>query len=309
MNVKIKPAKVFSKQSLATEIRNDLTILFFLALYSVTLVGFVINSEIVSGGLNGIGTLVYYASGKMIPVGYTSLALNAILIVIALKILGKGFGVKTISAIVAISVFINIAQSYITEPFLGDDKAMSAVIGGILIGLCIGSIFKAGGSTGGTDILALIINKYRDITPGKVILYADVVIISSAFVVFYLFMGKPAMEAFRIVVYGFVVMAITAYTIDLVLLGSQQSVQMFIFSTQHEIIAEDIASNHHRGVTVIHGKGWYSKKDTEILMVVVLKNEIQDILRVVKAHDPEAFTSIGTVTGVYGKGFSQIKGK
>jgi uncharacterized membrane-anchored protein YitT (DUF2179 family) len=294
------------KTTIFQEVKSYAIITFFLALYAVSIVGFIINTGIVSGGVTGFGTLIYYASGKLIPVGYTSLAINGILLLIALKILGRGFGAKTVYAIFMISLFITVAQKYITEPFL-DDVTLSTIIGGAMIGFCLGSVFNQGGSTGGTDIVAMIVNKYREVSPGRVILYLDIFIIGSGFIVFHFFLDKTVLEAFRILVYGFISVAVCSYTVDLMVLGEQQSVQMFIFSKKHEEIANEIGTNLHRGVTVIHGKGWYTKEETEILIVVIRKNEMHDVLRIVKRVDSQAFTSIGTVTGVYGKGFSQFK--
>jgi uncharacterized membrane-anchored protein YitT (DUF2179 family) len=294
------------KINILQEIKTYTIITFFLALYAVAIVGFVINAEIVSGGVNGIGSLVYFASGKLIPVGYTFFVVNAILLFIAVKVLGRGFGAKTVYAIFMVSLFVTLAQKIFTQPFL-DDITLSTVIGGALIGLSLGSIFTYGGSTGGTDIVAMIVNKYREVSPGRVILYLDIFIIGSGFIVFYFFLDRTVLEAFRIMVYGFVTVAVASYTIDKIVLGDQQSVQMFIFSKKHEEIADAIGNNLHRGVTMIHGKGWYTKEETEILMVVVRKNELQDVLRIVKTTDPQAFTSIGSVSGVYGQGFSQIK--
>jgi uncharacterized membrane-anchored protein YitT (DUF2179 family) len=288
------------------EFKSYAIITFFLALYSVSIVGFIINTGIVGGGLTGFGTLIFYLSGKIIPVGYTTFVINGILLLIALKILGKSFGAKTIYAIFMISLFITLAQKYITEPFL-DDMTLSTVIGGALVGFCLGSVFNQGGSTGGTDIVAMIVNKYRNVSPGRVILYADIFVIGSAFIVFHFFMDKTVLEAFRLIVYGFISVAVTSYTIDLIVLGQQQSVQMFIFSKKHNEIADNITTNLHRGVTVIHGKGWYTKEETEVLMVIVRKTEMRNVLNIVKSIDPQAFTSIGAVTDVYGKGFSQIK--
>lgn len=294
------------KTTLFREIKSYAIITFFLALYSVSIVGFIINTEIVSGGVNGLCTLIYYATGKLISVGYSSFVINGVLLLIALKILGRGFGAKTVYAVFIISLFITLAQRYITQPFL-EDVTLSTVIGGAMIGLCLGTIFTYGGSTGGTDIVAMIVNKYREVSPGRVILYIDILIIGSGFIVFHYFLGKTALEAFQTLVYGFISVAVASYTIDLIVLGQQQSVQMFIFSKKHDEIANEIGTNLHRGVTMIHGKGWYTKEDTEILMVVTRKNEMQDVLRLVKSIDPQAFTSIGAVTGVYGQGFSQIK--
>jgi uncharacterized membrane-anchored protein YitT (DUF2179 family) len=303
----MQTSKLFSKNTFLSELKRYAVITFFLAVYSFSLVGFIINSEIVSGGVNGIGILVYYASGHYIHVGYTTFVLNAILLIFAWRILGKNFTIKTIFGFVMVAFFINLAQSILKEPFLPDDKTLSAVIGGIVSGFCLGMIFKMGGSTGGTDILAMLINKYRNMSPGKVILYSDIVIIGSSLLVFHFGMGSTWLEAFRVIVYGFVIMGVCSYTVDLVLLGSQQSVQVFIFSKNHEQIADYILHEMHRGVTLINGEGWYTKQETKILLVVIYKREMQEILKTIRKIDPEAFTSIGTVTGVYGKGFAQIK--
>ncbi|MEG2336265.1 MAG: YitT family protein, partial [Bacteroidales bacterium] len=265
------------------------------------------NSEIVGGGVNGIATLLYYASGKIIPVGTTALVINICLILVGIKILGKGFGMKTIYAIFMLSFAISFFQETLTTPLLADDVFLSAVIGGILTGIAIGTSFNYGGSTGGTDILALIIAKYRNVSPGRVILYADVIIISGAFLIFYYFLDKSVIESFRIVLYGFVVMTIVSYTIDLIVLGAQQSTQLMVFSKKYEAIADMISGDMKRGVTVLHGQGWYTKGNSEVILVVVRKYEMQEVLRKIKDIDPEAFTSITKATGVYGKGFEHIK--
>ena len=294
------------KTTILKEVKVYAIITFFLALYAVSIVGFIINAEIVGGGVNGLGTLIYFASGKLIPVGYITFVINGGLLLIALKVLGRGFGAKTVYAVFMLPFFMTLAQSIFKQPFL-EEVTLSVVIGGAMVGLCLGTIFTYGGSTGGTDIVAMIVNKYREVSPGRVILLIDVCIIGSGFVVFYFFLDKSALEAFRIMVYGFVVIVVASFTIDKIVLGEQQSVQMFIFSKKHDEIANDIGTNLHRGVTLIHGKGWYTKEETDILMVIVRKNEMQDVLRIVKSIDPQAFTSIGAVSGVYGQGFSQIK--
>ena len=163
----------------------------------------------------------------------------------------------------------------------------------------MGIVFSQGGSTGGTDIIAMIINKYRNISPGKVILYADVLIISSSFLIF---------KSIEKIVYGYVTMAITAYTIDLILTGTKRTVQLFIFSKMHELIADRVASEMNRGITVIDGTGWYTKTNSKILMVLVKKQESNMLLRMIKEIDPEAFVSVNSVMGVYGRGFDRIKG-
>jgi uncharacterized membrane-anchored protein YitT (DUF2179 family) len=145
----------------------------------------------------------------------------------------------------------------------------------------------------------MIINKYRDVSPGKIILYCDIVIIGSSYFLF---------QSMEKLVYGFVTMVVVAYTIDLVLNGSKQSIQLMIFSKNHEGIAEEITKRLNRGVTVINGEGWYTKNPTKIIITVVRKNEAPRVRQIVRQHDPDAFISQGQVMGVYGHGFEKIRG-
>jgi len=256
---------------------------------------FLIPNEIVGGGVGGIGTLIYFATG--LPVGVSLFAINAILILVAIRVLGVGFGGKTIYSIVALSGFIALLQYYIREPFV-TDRFMAAIIGGIMGGAAVGMVFAQGSSTGGTDIIAMLVNKRRNISPGKVILLCDVIIISSSFLLF---------RSIETMVYGYVTMGVAAYTIDLVLTGAKQSVQLFVFSKHPERIADRIGKELNRGVTFINGKGWYSGKDNTIVLVVARKQEARDIFKIVKQEDSEAFISMSTVMGVYGKGFDDIR--
>jgi len=256
---------------------------------------FLIPAEITGGGITGVATLIFYAS--KFPIGISYLAINAVLILSSFKMLGKGFGIKTIYAITVLSIFLSVLQGVIKEPIV-NENFMSAVIGAILAGVGVGIVFGQGGSTGGTDIIAMMINKYRDISPGKVILYADVLIISSSFLIFH---------SLEKMVYGYVTMAITAYTIDLILTGTKRTVQLFVFSKDYEKIAERVASDIKRGITVLDGKGWYTQADAKILLILVRKQESYDILRIIKEIDPKAFVSVNNVMGVYGKGFDSIK--
>ncbi len=256
---------------------------------------FILPSEIVGGGVTGLSALVFYATG--FPVGVTFFLINIVLIILGIKSLGLSFGIRTIYGTIMISVFLSILQQYITEPIVSD-RFMSAIIGGIMGGASVGLVFSQGGSTGGTDIIAMIINKYRNISPGKLILSMDVIIISSSYILF---------RSIEVIVYGFVVMAVASYAIDMVLMGHRQSVQLFIFSKKHDLIAEQIANEIGRGVTLLNGKGWYSKSEANILMVVVRRTESNLVFRTIKQIDPDAFISVANVMGVYGKGFDPIK--
>ena len=181
-----------------------------------------------------------------------------------------------------------------------------------MAGLGIGMSISQGGSSGGTDIIALIVTKYRNISPGKVILLIDVFIIASSLLVpSYTSDGKllPFVDKFITAVYGMIVVTVCGNVADLYLAGSKQSVQLFILSQHHEEIADMIANEFHRGVTVLDGKGWYTKQEASVLMVITRKTDVNLLLRSIKRIDPEAFLSISSVAGVYGKGFDSIKVK
>jgi uncharacterized membrane-anchored protein YitT (DUF2179 family) len=256
---------------------------------------FLIPSGIVGGGITGASTLIFFATG--IPVAITFLIVNVFLIVFGIKNLGYGFGIKTVYAIIVLSAFLGLLQQLITQPVV-DDKFMAAIIGGILGGASVGVVFTQGGSTGGTDIIATIINKYRNISQGRLILYMDLAIISSSYIIF---------QSIEVVVYGYVTMAVASYSIDMLLMGHKRSVQLFIFSKKHELIADTITNEIKRGVTVLQGKGWYTKAETPVLIAVVKRYESSNLFRLIKEIDPEAFITVGSVMGVYGKGFDPIK--
>ena len=313
MNI-FEKATAYIKKSIPTdpkllrrEIKSYIVITFCLCLYALALVAFIINSEIVSGGVNGISTLIFYATGKTVPVAVSAFVINAVLLLIGIKILGKGFGFKTIWAIVGLSMFISMWTGIIPEPILADDKFLSAVLGGALIGFSIGTAFNYGGSTGGTDIVALIVSKFRNVGPGRVILWCDIFIISSSFIVFHYFNGHPVVDSVRVVLYGFVTMGVTSYTIDLLVLGSRSSVQLLINSAQYEAIADMISSEKNRGVTLLNAEGYYSKKETRVLLVLVRKYELQPLMKRIKDIDANAFMSVTNALGVFGNGFEDIK--
>lgn len=284
-----------SKYSVWGIIRTYGIITIGLFINALSWTAFLIPSEIVGGGVTGAATLVFFATG--FPVAITFLLVNVILIILGIKNLGFGFGIKTVYGILVLSGFLALLGSLITAPVV-DDRFMSAIIGGMLGGVSIGIVFTQGGSTGGTDIIAMIINKYRNISHGRLILLMDVVVISSSYLIF---------QSIEALVYGFVTMAVTSYSIDMLLMGHRRSVQLFIFSKHHEKIADTITSDIGRGVTLLHGKGWYSKEDTSVLLVVVKRYESTEVFRAVKEIDPKAFISVGSVMGVYGQGFDQIK--
>jgi uncharacterized membrane-anchored protein YitT (DUF2179 family) len=256
--------------------------------------GFLIPSEIVGGGVSGIGTIIYYSMG--LKVGYSVFIINGLLIIAALRVLGFGFGIKTIFATFVLSFFLWLLQSIITEPLVSD-RFMSAIIGGVMAGTSAGIILSQGGSTGGTDIIAMMINKYRNYSPGQLILTLDLIIISSSY-----FLTNSIEQ----VVYGYVAMSVSAYCVDLMIEGRKQSVQIFIFTKMFDEIRNELVSNHDQGMTELQAKDGLSQKNIQILMLLAKKKDSQSILRTVKIVDPEAFISMGSVMGVYGFGFEKI---
>lgn len=276
---------------------------------------FLMPNNLIGGGVSGLSAIVYYATG--ISMGITNFTVNALLLVIAFFILGRGFGLKTIYAIVLSSVFLQffpmwIPTDFVQEFTLDNGKMLCVMMGGAMTGLGIGLTFTHGGSTGGTDIVAMIINKYRDITPGRLLLMLDfVIILSSLLIPSYLpdgtllgFSGKVAN-----VMYALVLVAVNSYTVDMYLTGSKQSVQIMIFSKDYEKLADEIAFSLNRGVTLIKSRGWFNKQESEVLLVVARKNDLSLILSHIKESDPNAFISVSSVMGVYGLGFDVIKNK
>ncbi len=294
-----------SKKQVLDEVKRYLIITVALLVMAFGWTAFLIPSHVLGGGVSGIATLIFYATG--ISTGISVFVINAILVLISLKVLGPSFGVKTVYSIVVASVFMSLLQHFITDPMLAgeikpfvEEKILAAILGGGLAGLAIGVAFTQGGSTGGTDIVAMMVCKYRNISQGRVILLLDIVIISCSYFVI-------ENDKIQAIIYGFVVMGVCSYCIDLVLTGNKQTVQAFIFSSKPNEVAERIAKETNRGVTLIKGTGWYTKHEGDILMVVTHKRESQQILRIVKEEDPKAFMTMNTVMGTYGKGFEEIK--
>ena len=298
-------------------IRDYAMVTFGILLFVLGWSIFLVPNNLVGGGVTGLAAILQYATHGVVKIGYSYFVVNAALIVAAMFVLGFGFGWKTIYATILASVGLNLFQDVIPADFiqaiaLDNGKLMSTIMGSIMVGIGIGFTMIAGGSTGGTDIIALMVNKYRNVSPGRLILYMDVVIIlSSLLVPSFTKDGEllPFVDKLTNVVYGFILITINSTVLDLVISGSRQSVQLFILSKHYAEIADSITRDLHRGVTVLDGKGWYTKENTEVLMVITRKTDLNLLLRHVKAIDPDAFLSVSSVTGVYGKGFDAIKKK
>jgi uncharacterized membrane-anchored protein YitT (DUF2179 family) len=179
------------------------------------------------------------------------------------------------------------------------DNLLNAIIGGTISGVGIGMVFMQGGSTGGTDIIALVLSKFYNTSPGRVFLYCDLIIVGSIY-----FLPGKTLEN---VIYGYVEMVAFSYVIDLILSGNKQSVQIMVFSKHYDLIADRISKELQRGVTALDSTGWFTKQQGKVLVILVRKNESSMFYRIIKETDHKAFISVANVMGVYGEGFEQIK--
>lgn len=285
-----------SIQQLYYSVQDYLMILLGLLMYAFGWTGFILSNEIVTGGVTGICALIFFATGIKVSISY--IVINIVLLGVALKILGKKFLIKTLFGVLAFSLLLSLGQSIFTEPLLKDQPFMSIVIGAMLCGAGLGFVFSGNGSTGGTDIIAAIVNKYKHISIGRAMIFCDFIIIGSSYLLFH---------SVDKIVFALVEMLICNYMLDLVLNGNRQSVQFMIFSQKYDQIADTINKDLDRGCTILDGMGWYSKEPMKVIVVIARKSESTAIFRIVKHIDHEAFISQSIVRGVYGEGFDQIK--
>lgn len=305
-------------------------ILFGLLIYAAAWKLLILPCNVVGGGLTGICALIYYATKGIalpifgssgIPIFLSNIILNGLLLLAAIKVLGWQFCVRTIYGVLCLTAWLAIIPEAVpvTEEMLAngiksgtmlegnkvaltiispDNIFMACVVGGLLIGMGVGIVFLNNGSSGGTDIITMILNKYRHISLGRGLLLCDLFIISSS-----IFLPDGSVER---IVQGLVLMVCGTVTVDYVVNGMRQSVQFFIFSRKYEEIATAINTEVPRGVTILDGIGWYSKEPIKVITVLARKTESGQIFRIVRDIDPNAFVSQSAAIGVYGKGFDVI---
>jgi uncharacterized membrane-anchored protein YitT (DUF2179 family) len=285
-----------NKKSITSYIRSYFFITFGLLINAFGWVAFLIPAKIVGGGVAGFSAILFYITE--FPMGFSILIINGVLVLLAFKILGAKFAVTSIFGIATISAFFLLLPLVITKPIIAEDPFLSAIIGGAIAGVGIGIAFNNGGNSGGTDIIALIVTKYKNISPGRVILYIDILIIATSYFI---------SQEWKTVVYGYVVMGVFAYTLDLMIDGQKQSYQLTVMSKKSNEIADKITQNVGRGVTLINGKGWYTKADVDVLIVIIRKHDKQKIYQILAETDKNAFISEAKVSAVFGMGFDKIK--
>jgi len=284
------------------EVKDYFFISLGCAIYCLGFCLFMLPYEFTPGGMTGVSAIIFYATG--FPTQYSYFIINAVLLAAGLKILGFKFFTKTIYATTNITFFLGIIQELIRQPdgtlpqVVGDQPFMAAVLGACIEGAALALVFINNGSTGGTDIIAAIVNKYKNFSMGRILMWLDFIIVSTSFFVFH---------DWNKVVTGYVILIISMILIDYTMTSAAQSVQFTIISDKHEEIAEEINKVVHRGVTELHGQGWYSKQERRVLIVMARRRESQQIFRLIKHIDSAAFVTMTKVVGVYGEGFDRIK--
>ena len=286
-----------TKNKFLPVIWDYIVVTFGTILYCLGWTSFLIPGGIASGGGTGLCTIIYFATG--IPVSWSFFVLNVILLVIGFLILGKAFGFKTIYVILLSTVLFDVLPKFEFLVVTFQDRLFTAIIGGMVEAVGIGIVLTRGGSTGGTDILAMVVNKYWPVSPGRVYLFADLFIIASVLLI----PGKTVND----MVYGYVTMVTFSVTVDWVLLGSKSTVQLLIISSRYSEIADTIVRDMKRGVTALDSTGWYSGTKGKVLLVMCRKYEYNNIVGMVKMIDPKAFISVSSANGVYGEGFDEVK--
>ena len=301
-----------AKAGIMREVKDNAYITLGLISYSLGWAAFLLPYQITTGGTTGISAIIYYSTG--FPIQWSYFIINAVLMTFAIRILGPRFSIKTTYAIFMLTfllwLFQLLVNNYVEVPDMTADGKplllgpgqdfMACIIGAAMCGVGLGIVFNYNGSTGGTDIIAAIVNKYKDVTLGRMIMICDVFIISSCYFIFH---------DWRRVIFGFVTLFIIGVVLDWIINSARQSVQFFIFSKKYDEIADRIIKDTDRGVTVLNGTGWYSKNDVKVLVVLAKRRQSLDIFRLVKRIDPNAFISQSSVIGVYGEGFDQLKVK
>jgi len=277
---------------------------------------------LVGGGLTGICSMIYYATqgmfpslfpayGGAIPIWLSTVVINAILLIIAGCTVGWSFCIRTLFGVLVVAFWYRVipirAVPIIEDPMLG------CIIGGVAFGISLGVVMLCNGSSGGTDIVAMIVHHYKDVSLGKVLIWCDIIIIMSAYflpVPESINLGNQTVNDYKIqrVLCGLSMTFSYTAALDWFISKVRQSVQFFIFSRKHDEISEAISTSVHRGVTLLDGKGWYSGQPITIVTVLARKHETATIIQIIQRIDPEAFVSCSNVSGVFGSGFDKFRG-
>jgi Uncharacterized conserved protein len=276
------------------------TLLFVMAWTS-----FLLPNHMIDGGMTGASALLSMVTGISVDIWY--FGINVGLLILAWFVLGQGFGIKTVYSILLSTLLFRVLGdesmcflwSVEGQVLYVGDGILVPIIGGLMEAVGLSLILLRGGSTGGTDILALIVNKFWPVTLGRFYVMADLVIIT-------LLIFVPG-HCFTDVVYGYITMGVCAYVLDLIMLGKESAVQVLIFSNHYEAIGNYVTKEMERGVTALKAIGWYTQEDRRVLMVMIRKTEMAQLVKAVKEVDPKAFVTVVPANSVYGEGFGEMK--
>ena len=267
-------------------------------IYVMAWTSFLIPNGMASGGLTGLCTIIQY--GTNIPVSWSFPIINIVLLIMGFLVMGNAFGIKTIYVIALSSFLFKLLPEFeFLEVMMENQGLTLALVGGSMEAIGIGLVLLRGGSTGGTDIVAMIINKYWPVSPGRVYLISDIFIILSVFLI----PGKTVVD----VIYAYFVMLVFSFGVDFVVMGNKSSVQLLVFSPKYQEIADHIINDVQRGVTALKSIGWYSQKESRVLLIILRKNQMSEVINEIKHIDKDAFVSVSSAHSVYGEGFEEIK--
>ena len=292
-------------KKISAGIYDYLVITVGVVLFVMAWQSFLLPNHMIDGGLTGASALLSMVTGISVDIWY--FGINVLLLVLAWFVLGQAFGVRTIYAILLSTALFRILGdesmrclwSVEGEALYVGDGVLVPIIGGLLEAVGLALIIMRGGSTGGTDILALIVNKFWPISIGRFYLYADFVVISLLILV-------PG-HSFTDVVNGYITMGVCAYVLDLIMLGKESTVQVLIFSDKEQEIGDYINNTLHRGLTALKAIGWYRQEDRRVLMVMLRKTELPNLVKGIKNMDPKAFVTVVPANNVFGEGFDEMK--
>lgn len=290
---------IIKKRQLKLMLKDYIFIFLGITLYSIGYNAFILPEKVVMGGVTGISSILYYAFGW--SPALLIWVINIGLLAIAVKFISREFTFRTVVGVTLLSIMIAATKPiFDLYPMItpNEDRFMHVLIGGLLGGAGLGMVFVHNGSTGGTDIIVALINKFSRMSMGRALQVTDIAIISSSYILFH---------SFELIVYGVVYTLVASFMVDYVVNGSRQTVQFMIISKRHKEMADAMNNELHRGVTILHGEGWYSKKDVEVILVLCRKYESQYAFNLIKSIDPEAMVSQTFCQGVFGEGFDKIK--
>ena len=293
------------KKNLLPVLRDYLVITVASFIFAMAWECFMIPNGMAAGGMMGLCTIIQYATGGFIEAQYSYIVINALLIITAVLAMGIGFGFKTIYCIIVSTLAMGLLDSatflHSVEGnfFYVQERVLIPIIAGVLEAVGIGLVLRCGGSTGGTDIVALMVNKYWPLSLSTVFFFTDLAICS-------LLLFVPG-KNFSDMCYGLEELVMFSIMVDFVVAGKRSSYQLLVFSEKYREIADHIIHNMNRGVTLLKEQGWYSKQEKNVLLILINQKELPSLTKVIKEAEAKAFMSISPTSNVYGEGFDEIK--